>query len=73
MFSMKEKQLIASAIEEVLLKLDHPEMPKEKPMFKLHVDGKESWSFADIEPNHVFEDGRTMGVSIFNEISRDLI
>jgi len=54
MFSKEEKQLIAGAIEGVLLSLNHPEMPKSKPNFKLHVDGKEDWSWADIEPNHKF-------------------
>jgi len=55
MFSTEEKQMIAGAIEGVLLSLNHAEMPKDKPNFKLHVDGKESWSWADIEPNHKFE------------------
>jgi len=50
MFSAKEKQMIAAAVEKVLLEIDHPEMPKERPSFKLHVDGKEMWSWADIEP-----------------------
>lgn len=71
MFSVEEKRKIAEAIEKLLLELDHPEMPKEKPKFKLHVDGKESWSWADIEPNWVFEDGKEMGVNPFNEISRE--
>ena len=43
MFSMKEKQFIAAQIEKLLLELNHPEMPNEKPRFSLHVDGKESW------------------------------
>lgn len=58
MFSTKEKQAIASAIETLLLALDHPEMPKERPKFHLHVDGEESWSWADIEPNWTFTDGK---------------
>ena len=44
MFSMAEKMLIAGTLEKVLLEIGHPEMPKEKPYFKLHVDGKEKWS-----------------------------
>ncbi len=55
MFSKKEKEKIATVIEKLLLELNHPEMPKEKPKFKLHVDGKENWSWADIEPNWVYE------------------
>jgi len=51
MFSREEKNKIAEVIEEALLNLNHPEMPAERPNFKLHVDGKEGWSWADIEPN----------------------
>ena len=51
MFSVKQKQYLAKVIEDTLLVLNHPEMPEEKPSFKLHVDGKEGWSWADIEPN----------------------
>ncbi|MCK5610515.1 hypothetical protein KAR91_52060 [Candidatus Pacearchaeota archaeon] len=72
MFSIQEKRFISAEIQTLLLNLRHPEMPTEKPIFKLHVDGKESWSFADIEPNHVFDDGKEMGVNPFNEMSREL-
>lgn len=72
MFSTKEKIHIAKKIEEILLELNHPEMPAEKPKFSLHVSGKESWSWADIEPNWVFEDGKKMGYNPFNEDSREL-
>lgn len=72
MFSMKEKQWLADEIEKLLLKLEHPEMPKAKPSFKLHVDGAESWSWADIEPNWKF-DGKTVTGKTWNEISRDVI
>ena len=58
MFSTKEKQYIAEKIEELLLSIRHPEMPKEKPNFKLHVDGAEDWSWADIEPNHQIEENK---------------
>jgi len=74
MFSIKEKRYIAEQIEKLLLSLNHPEMPKEKPVFKIHVDGKESWSWADIEPNWVFDDGKkTPGMNPFNEIARDVL
>ena len=72
MFSVEEKKKIAETIEKLLLDLKHPEMPTEKPKFKLHIDGKESWSFADIEPNWVFEEGKEMKVNPFNEVSREL-
>ena len=74
MFSQKEKIKIAEAIEKVLLKLKHPEMPTEKPYFQLKVKGKESWSYADIEPNWVFkEGGKEMKTNPFNEKAREIL
>lgn len=51
MFSAEEKEKIADAVEKVIMGFNHPEMPKERPEFSLTVYGKESWSWADIEPN----------------------
>ena len=73
MFSMKEKQYISAEIEKLLLSLNHPEMPKEKPKFKLHIDGKESWSWADIEPNWKFDIDKSPTVNPFNEVARDIL
>ena len=73
MFSVKEKQYIASAIEKILLELKHPEMPKEKPNFKLHVDGVGQMSWADIEPNWKFGPDNPPGINPFNEIARDIL
>lgn len=56
MFSKRQKIEISKKVEEILLSYDHPEMPKEKPIFELHVNGKEDWSWANIKPNHLFED-----------------
>jgi len=70
MFSVEEKKKIAEAIEKLLLDLNHPEMPKDKPTFKLHVDGKESWSWADIEPNWVYEIKKP-SVNPWNEVARE--
>jgi hypothetical protein len=70
MFSVKEKQHIAAVLEKTLLELNHPEMPTEKPMFELHVDGKESWSFADIKPNWTY-DGKPGNP--WNEVARDVL
>lgn len=67
MFSMKQKQHIAKVIEKTLLELNHPEMPGKKPVFKLHVDGKESWSYADIEPNWIYSEDNKPGINQFNE------
>ena len=74
MFSVKEKQLIAKAVEDVLLSLDHPEMPKEHPRFVLVACGKEDWSWAKIEPNWTYDSGeKEMGVNPWNEVARDVM
>ncbi len=70
MFSIEEKKKIASEIEKLLLSFKHPEMPVEKPNFKIHIDGKESWSWADIEPNWKYEGVKIKG-NPWNEIARD--
>jgi len=67
MFSTAEKKKIASEIERVLLSFNHPEMPKEKPDFKIHINGKESWSWADIEPNWKYGESNPPGVNSWNE------
>ena len=72
MFSVKEKQAIADTIEKVLLELKHPEMPKDKPDFTLHVNGKESYSFADILPNHTYSKKNPPSINPFNELSREI-
>ena len=73
MFSMAEKQMIADKIEKILLEVAHPEMPTEKPDFKLHVNGKAEWSWADIEPNWKFNKDNPPGVNPFNEVSREVL
>ena len=70
MFSKLEKQKIADVVENVLKEIDHPEMPKEKPMFTLHVYGKDVWSWADIEPNHTYDE-KTPKTSDWNENARE--
>jgi len=72
-FSEKEKRKIAEAVEKVLLEIDHPEMPKDKPMFHLHVDGKEAWSWADIIPNWAHDEKRTTNPNPWNEKARDIL
>ncbi len=72
-FSLKEKQHLAAEVEKLLLALNHPEMPATKPKFNLHVDGKEPWSWADIQPNWTFDAANPPGVNPFNEISRDIM
>ena len=72
MFSFEEKKMIAQKIEELLLSLGHPEMPKDRPSFLLNVSGKESWSYAEIEPNWKFEN-KPAGINSWNEIARDVM
>ena len=67
MFSKTQKIKIADEIEKLLLSFDHPELPKEKPDFKIHIDGKESWSWADIEPNWKYDKDNLPGVNPWNE------
>ena len=71
MFSMQEKQHIAAKIEELLLSLEHPEMPTEHPEFALVVQGKEAWSFARIMPNWVFSLEHPPSVNPWNEVTRE--
>lgn len=74
MFSMGEKMKIAAIVEKALLELNHPEMPKEKPRFKLHVDGKADWSWADIEPNWVFNNGyKPVKINPWNEVAKEIL
>ena len=71
MFSTEEKRKIADAIETLLLGLNHPEMPKDKPNFWLHVDGKEmEWSWADIKPNWTYSENKPPSVNPWNEVAR---
>ncbi len=74
MFSKKEKQKIADAVEGVLLEIAHPEMPKERLSFELRVDGKETWSFALIVPNWVWEEqGAVKNQNPWNEKARETL
>jgi len=66
MFSVAQKKQIAEAVEKTLLSFNHPEMPTERPFFKLHVTGNNTMSWADIEPNWTYEN-REPGVNPFNE------
>lgn len=68
MFSCQQKEKIASEIEKLLLSFNHPEMPNEKPMFRLGVLGKESWSWAQIDPNWTFNDNNKPEINPFNEM-----
>jgi len=51
MFSVKQKRQIADAVQQILRETNHPELPAGEINFHLHVDGAESWSWADIKNN----------------------
>ena len=51
MFSVKEKRDISDKIQAILRETDHPELPEGEIRFSIHVDGRESWSWADIKNN----------------------
>ncbi len=65
MFSVRQKREISEAIQKILRDTKHPELPDGEINFLLHVDGAESWSWADIHNN-----GSVMnpGVNIHNEL-----
>ena len=51
MFSLRQKREIAGAVQKILRNTAHPELPAGEIQFILHVDGAESWSWADIRNN----------------------
>jgi hypothetical protein len=51
MFSVRQKREIADAVQKILRDTNHPELPEGEISFCLHVDGAESWSWADIKNN----------------------
>lgn len=51
MFSVQQKREIADAVQRILRNTNHPELPVSEIQFCLHVDGAESWSWADIRNN----------------------
>lgn len=64
MFSLSQKREIAEAVQKILRATNHPELPTGEIRFKLHVDGAESWSWADIQNNGAVT---SPGVNPWNE------
>ena len=56
MFSIAQKRAIADAVEKILRETGHPELSQGEISFFLHVDGAESWSWADIRNNSAVPD-----------------
>ena len=65
MFSVKQKREISEAVQKILAETNHPELPGGEISFLLHVDGAESWSWADIRNNGAVKNPDT---NPFNEI-----
>ncbi len=51
MFSVRQKREIADAVQRILRDTNHPELPAGEIKFKLHVDGAQAYSWADIQNN----------------------
>lgn len=64
MFSVQQKRNIAEAVQKILRDTNHPELPAGEIQFLLHVDGAESWSWADIRNNGAVHNP---GVNPWNE------
>jgi hypothetical protein len=64
MFSVRQKREIADAVQRILRATNHPELPTGEIQFHLHVDGAESWSWADIKNNGAVQQA---GVNPWNE------
>lgn len=69
MFSVRQKREIADKIQILLRDINHPELPNGEISFHLHVNGAESWSWADIKNNGSVADP---GVNLWNE-AQDII
>jgi hypothetical protein len=65
MFSVQQKRLIAEQVQRILRETNHPELPTGEIQFHLHVDGAESWSWADIRNNGAV---KNPGVNPWNEL-----
>lgn len=51
MFSVRQKREIADSIQKILRQTNHPELPHGEIAFTIHINGKESWSWAQIKNN----------------------
>jgi hypothetical protein len=51
MFSVRQKRDIADAVQRILRKTNHPELPEGEITFNLFVQGAEDWSWAQIRNN----------------------
>ena len=66
MFSVKQKRSISEQIQQLLAETNHPELPSGEIKFRLHVYGKEAWSWATIDNNGSVE---TPSINLWNEVA----
>ena len=64
MFSLRQKRMIADAVQRALRDTNHPELPDGEIQFQLLVNGEYSWSWACIHNNG---DVPTPGINPWNE------
>lgn len=64
MFSIRQKREISTAVQKILRETNHPELPSGEIKFNLHVEGAESWSWADICNNGAVKNPET---NLWNE------
>ncbi len=67
MFSVEQKRSIAKQIQQILRNTGHPELPNTEIEFKLHVQGRFEWSWADIQNNSAVSVHRTVTHGFFAE------
>lgn len=64
MFSVRQKREISDAIQKILRDTNHPELPEGEITFHLHVEGAETWSWANIKNNGSIDNP---GINPWNE------
>lgn len=65
MFSVQQKREISNAVQKILRSTNHVELPNHEITFMLHVEGAETWSYADIRNNGSIENP---SISFWNEL-----
>ena len=70
MFSLQQKQQISEAVQNILKETKHPELPESEIKFLLHVNGTESWSWADIRNNGYFSKDNPPKINPWNELNQ---
>lgn len=51
MFSTQQKREISDAIQQILRKTNHPELPNSEIQFAIKIQGESTWSYAEIKNN----------------------